>query len=134
MPDKTEDIIYCEMESGQRRVYDAYRNEYRNQLLNKIEAEGIGKSKMMVLEALTRLRQICDSPVLLNSDEVSETQSVKIKEIVRHITNKTGKHKILVFSQFVKMLGLIKDELAKLNIEYEYLDGLQQPAARTIGQ
>ena len=123
LPDKTEDIIYCEMESGQRRVYDAYRNEYRNQLLNKIEAEGIGKSKMMVLEALTRLRQICDSPVLLNSDEVSETQSVKIKEIVRHITNKTGKHKILVFSQFVKMLGLIKDELAKLNIEYEYLDG-----------
>src|SRR5690606_13968914 len=74
-------------------------------------------------EALTRLRQICDSPLLLNSDEISETQSIKIKEIVRHITNKTGKHKILVFSQFVKMLGLIKDELAKLNIEYEYLDG-----------
>jgi len=123
LPDKTEDIIYCEMENGQRRVYDAYRNEYRNQLLKKIEADGIGKSKMMVLEALTRLRQICDSPMLLNSDEVTETQSVKIKEIVRHITNKTGKHKILVFSQFVKMLGLIKDELAKLNIEYEYLDG-----------
>ncbi len=123
LPDKTEDIIYCEMENEQRRVYDAYRNEYRNQLLKKIETDGIGKSKMMVLEALTRLRQICDSPVLLNSDEISETQSVKIKEIVRHITNKTGKHKLLVFSQFVKMLGLIKDELAKLNIEYEYLDG-----------
>ena len=123
LPDKTEDIIYCEMEDKQRRVYDAYRNEYRNQLLNKIDTEGIGKSKMMVLEALTRLRQICDSPVLLNSDEISETQSVKIKEIVRHITDKTGKHKILVFSQFVKMLGLIQDELAKLDIEYEYLDG-----------
>ncbi len=123
LPDKTEDIIYCEMESEQRRVYDAYRNEYRSQLLDKIEADGIGKSKMMVLEALTRLRQICDSPVLLNSEEINETQSVKIKEIVRHITNKTGKHKILVFSQFVKMLGLIKDELAKLNIDYEYLDG-----------
>ena len=123
LPDKTENIIYCEMENGQRRVYDAYRNEYRNQLLNKIEADGIGKSKMMVLEALMRLRQICDSPALLNSDEVSETQSVKIKEIVRHITDKTGRHKILVFSQFVKMLGLIQGELAKLNIEYEYLDG-----------
>jgi SNF2 family DNA or RNA helicase len=123
LPDKTEDIIYCEMEDGQRRVYDAYRNEYRNQLLNKIDTEGIGKSKMMVLEALTRLRQICDSPVLLNSDEIQETQSVKIKEIVRHITDKTGKHKILIFSQFVKMLGLIQDELAKLDIDYEYLDG-----------
>ncbi|MGC9353791.1 MAG: SNF2-related protein [Mariniphaga sp.] len=123
LPEKTENILYCEMESGQRRVYDAYRNEYRNRLLNKIEEEGIAKSKMMVLEALTRLRQVCDSPVLLNSDEVTENQSVKIKELIRHITDKTGRHKILIFSQFIKMLGLIQDELAKLNIEYEYLDG-----------
>jgi SNF2 family DNA or RNA helicase len=123
LPDKTEDIIYCEMEPAQRRVYDAYRNEYRNRLLNKIEEDGMEKSTMMVLEALTRLRQICDSPVLLNSDDVVENQSVKINELMRHITLKTGKHKILVFSQFVKMLGLIRDELAKLNIEYEYLDG-----------
>jgi hypothetical protein len=123
LPEKTENILYCEMESGQRRVYDAYRNEYRNRLLQKIEEDGMAKSKMMVLEALTRLRQICDSPVLLNSDEVTENQSVKIKELIRHITDKTGHHKILIFSQFVKMLGLIQDELAKLNIEYEYLDG-----------
>ena len=77
----------------------------------------------MVLEALTRLRQICDSPLLLKSEELVENQSVKIQELLRHITSKTGRHKILVFSQFVKMLGLIKDELAKLNIDYEYLDG-----------
>ncbi len=123
LPPKTEDIIYCEMENGQRKVYDAYRNEYKNRLLNTIEKEGIGKSKLMVLEALTRLRQICDSPALLNSDEIAEKQSVKIKEIMRHITNKTGNHKILIFSQFVKMLGLIKSELEKLNIDYAYLDG-----------
>jgi SNF2 family DNA or RNA helicase len=123
LPDKTENIIFCEMENGQRRVYDAYRNEYRNRLLNKIEKDGIEKSKMMVLEALIRLRQICDSPVLLNSEEVTETQSVKIKEIVRHITEKTGRHKILIFSQFIKMLELIQNELTKINIEYEYLDG-----------
>ncbi|NPD45698.1 MULTISPECIES: DEAD/DEAH box helicase [unclassified Lentimicrobium] len=123
LPDKTEDIIYCEMEAGQRKVYDAYRNEFKNQLLHKIEDEGINKSKMMVLEALTRLRQICDSPSLLNSNDIIETQSIKIKEIIRHITNKTGDHKILIFSQFVKMLALIKDELDKINIDYEYLDG-----------
>ncbi len=123
LPDKTEDIIYCEMEPGQRRIYDAYRNEYRNRLLDKIDQDGMEKSKMMILEALTRLRQICDSPALLNSDEISENESVKIKELVRHITMKTGRHKILVFSQFVRMLGLIRDELSKLNIEFEYLDG-----------
>lgn len=123
LPAKTEDIIYCEMETRQRKIYDAYRNEYRNQLLNKIEDDGMGKSKMMVLEALTRLRQICDSPQLLNADDVSENESIKTKEICRHITNKTGKHKILVFSQFVGMLSIIKSELKRLNIEFEYLDG-----------
>jgi len=123
LPDKTENMMYCEMENEQRRVYEAYRNEYRSKLLNKIEEDGIGKSKMMVLEGLTRLRQICDSPLLLNSDEITINQSVKIKELIQHISHKTGRHKILIFSQFVKMLGLIRDELAKLNIEYEYLDG-----------
>ncbi|NLO01947.1 MAG: SWF/SNF helicase family protein, partial [Bacteroidales bacterium] len=103
--------------------YDAYRNEYKNQLLNKIKKEGVEKSKIMVLEALTRLRQICDSPLLLNSNEITENQSVKINELIRHITRKTGRHKILVFSQFVKMLALIQNELRRLNIEYEYLDG-----------
>ena len=48
LPPKTEDIIYCEMDTAQRKVYDAYRNEYRDQLLNKIDVEGLGKSKMMV--------------------------------------------------------------------------------------
>jgi len=123
LPSKTEDIIYCEMDKEQREVYDAYRNEYRNKLLGNIEKEGIGKSKMMVLEALTRLRQICDSPLLLNNDQINISDSVKIKEIVRHITDKTANHKLLIFSQFVKMLGLIKLELNKHDIEYEYLDG-----------
>ena len=123
LPPKTENVIYCGMDKEQREVYDAYRNEYRNKLLGNIEKEGIGKSKMMVLEALTRLRQICDSPVLLNNDDINVSDSVKIKEIVRHITDKTSNHKILIFSQFVKMLGLIKAELNKHNIEYEYLDG-----------
>lgn len=123
LPDKTEDIIYCEMEPEQRRVYDAYRNNFKNQLLNKIESDGMGKSKIMVLEALTRLRQICDSPALVNKDHITDAQAIKVKEILRHITNKTANHKILIFSQFVKMLSIVRDELDKLNIDYEYLDG-----------
>jgi SNF2 family DNA or RNA helicase len=83
----------------------------------------MGKSKIMVLEALTRLRQICDSPALVNKDHITDAQAIKVKEILRHITNKTANHKILIFSQFVKMLSIVRDELAKLNIDYEYLDG-----------
>ncbi|MBI9034723.1 MAG: DEAD/DEAH box helicase family protein [Bacteroidales bacterium] len=122
LPDKTEDVIYCTMESEQRKIYDAYRNKYRDYLLKKIKADGIEKSKIYILEGLTKLRQICDSPQLLK-DETFENHSIKIAEILRHIKTKTANHKIIVFSQFVSMLNLIENELIKETISYAYLDG-----------
>jgi len=131
LPTKTEDIIYCEMEPEQRKIYDAYRNEYRNKLLKNVEEQGVGKSKMMVLEALTRLRQICDSPSLIDKVDYN-SQSIKIKEIINNIVHRTANHKILVFSQFVSMLSLIKTELDKHNIKYEYLDGKSTSTQREM--
>jgi SNF2 family DNA or RNA helicase/uncharacterized Zn finger protein len=130
LPPKIEDVIYCKMEKEQRKVYDAFRNKYRNMLLNKIDDEGLGKSKIYVLEGLMKLRQICDSPEILSDDENYGKESVKIHELIRHIKQKTGKHKMLVFSQFVKMLSVIKRELASENIVYEYLDGKSSNKAR----
>ena len=130
LPPKIEDYIYCTMEPEQRSVYDAYRNKYRDYLLNKIESDGLQKSKLFVLEGLLKLRQICDSPELLNDEEDYGTESVKIKELVKHIDEKTGQHKILVFSQFVKMLKVIQRELDKNGITYEYLDGQCSPNKR----
>lgn len=123
LPPKTEDVIYCNMDAAQRKVYDAHRNEYRNNILNLIEENGLQKSKLHVLQALTKLRQVCNSPALLNGEESYDGDSVKIKELVRHIQEKTGNHKLLIFSQFVKMLGLIRSELERLDINYSYLDG-----------
>ena len=123
LPPKTEGVIYCTMDKEQRGVYDAYRNKIREQLMNKIETEGFGKSKIHVLEGLLKLRQICDSPALLSDDENYGNDSVKIKELMRHITSKTSNHKIVIFSQFVKMLALLREEIENMNINYEYLDG-----------
>jgi SNF2 family DNA or RNA helicase len=77
---------------------------------------------MVVLDALLKLRQICNSPALIKGAMLSN-ESVKIQELVRHITQKTGNHKILIFSQFVEMLGLIKKEIQKTGVKFEYLDG-----------
>lgn len=123
LPSKTENVIYCMMEKEQREVYEAFRNKYRSMILDKISEEGLGKSKMRVIEGLTKLRQICDSPALLAEKEDYGDNSIKTQEIIRHILNKTQKHKILVFSQFVKMLEVIKNELDNEDISYEYLDG-----------
>ena len=123
LPPKTEQVLYCTMEKEQQNIYDAYKNKYKDYLLNKVDEDGLGKSKMYVLEGLTKLRQICDSPLLLNDNEKYASESVKIKELLKHVVEKTGKHKILIFSQFVKMLDLVKAAFNKENIEYEYLDG-----------
>ncbi len=131
LPPKTENVLYCDMEPEQRKIYDAYLNNYRNKLLKNVEKEGVGKSKMMVLQALTRLRQICDSPSLI--DEIDyNNKAIKIQEIVNHITKKTANHKVLVFSQFVGMLSLIKTELDRLSISYEYLDGKSSTKKREL--
>lgn len=124
LPPKTEDIIYCEMEPSQKKVYEAYRNQMRLQILDKIEEEGVNQTKLVVLQALTKLRQICDSPLLLSGEEEGyEGSSVKLDMLLEHINEKTSNHKILIFSQFVKMLGLIKDRLVENKIPFEYLDG-----------
>jgi superfamily II DNA or RNA helicase len=123
LPEKTEEYLYCEMSAAQRKVYDAYRNEYRNYLLKKFEEEGVENSQLYVLEGLTRLRQICDSPKLVDPNFAAEGASAKLHELITHVQEKTGRHKLLVFSQFVKMLQLVEEQFKKLDIAYEYLDG-----------
>jgi len=123
LPDKVEDLIYCEMDAQQRNVYDAFRNSFREQILNNIDENGIERSKLQVLAALTQLRLICNSPAILNTEENYGNASIKLKLLMEHISEKTSNHKILVFSQFVKMLTLIRNELDNEKISYEYLDG-----------
>ena len=130
LPDKIEDVLYCEMKPAQRKVYDAFRNKYRDMLAQKIEDDGLAKSRFSVLEGLTKLRQICDTPEILSGDERYETPSAKIDELLKHIVEKTGKHKILIFSQFVKMLKVIEGKIQKEGITYEYLDGQSSIADR----
>lgn len=137
LPPKTEDVIYCEMEPEQRKVYDAFRNKYRNEILGLMQDEGLDNIKLHVLQALTKLRQVCNSVALVNEEEAYYgNESVKIKELLRHIQEKTGHHKMLIFSQFVGMLGLIRNELDSLDINYVYLDGqtAQNRRKEVVGQ
>ncbi|RKR83680.1 SNF2 family DNA or RNA helicase [Mucilaginibacter gracilis] len=122
LPDKTEMVLYCEMGAEQRRIYDAYEKEFR-EFISATTNDEIRKSPMNVLKGLTRLRQICDSPILLGDDKVSDDGSAKIDMLIEEITGKMGQHKILVFSQFVTMLNLIRKELTKRNIRFSYLTG-----------
>jgi non-specific serine/threonine protein kinase len=123
LPDKTETILYCEMEDEQRKVYDAYRNDYRDKILGTIETQGIQKSQLTILQGLMKLRQICDSPAILNETEKYPNHSIKLDELTREITENIGDHKALIFSQFLGMLALIRQRLTELDVKFEYFDG-----------
>ena len=130
LPEKTETILFCEMEEEQRKVYDAYRNVYRDKIMGVIEGEGIDKSQLTILQGLMKLRQICDSPAILNEEEKYPNHSIKLDELTREITENIGEHKALIFSQFLGMLALIKEKLKENNIEFDYFDGSTPPHER----
>jgi SNF2 family DNA or RNA helicase len=119
LPDRTEMILWCEMGEEQRRIYDRFKEAYRAALLDRIGEEGMGRSSIYILEGLTKLRQICDSPALVKE----AGPSAKLEELIREIEENAGHHKALVFSQFTSMLQLIRSALEEKGIPYLYLDG-----------
>jgi SNF2 family DNA or RNA helicase len=122
LPEKTEMVLHCPMGEEQRGIYLAYEREFR-EYISATTQEELPRRSMHVLKGLTKLRQICDSPQLLDGVRVPGNQSSKIDTLVAEIEGKSANHKILVFSQFVGMLDLIKKELAKRHIGFAYLTG-----------
>jgi SNF2 family DNA or RNA helicase len=123
LPEKTETILFCEMEKEQRKIYDIYRSSYRDKIMGVIEEQGMERSQLTILQGLMKLRQICDSPAILNEEEKYPNHSIKLDELTREITENIGDHKALIFSQFLGMLALIREKLKEAGIPYEYFDG-----------
>ncbi len=115
-------LLYCEMGKEQRDVYESYKKEMRD-YLKATSSKKKNMETMYMLAALTKLRQICNSPALLNEEEYYGNDSAKIRVLMQEIREKHRYHKILVFSQFVGMLDLIKLELENEKIAFSYLTG-----------
>jgi hypothetical protein len=122
LPEKTEMVLFCEMEPAQKDVYDSYKREYREYFLTHREDE-LARHSMHILKGITLLRQICDAPALLNEGPYYGESSAKIRVLMEEIEMRSPDHKIIVFSQFVGMLDLIRKELLMRNIGFEYLTG-----------
>ena len=122
LPEKTEIVLFCEMGNEQRTVYESYKNEFKL-YWEKSKKEELLNQNMHVLQGLTKLRQICNSPALLNDEGFYGNESAKIDVLIDQVSEQVANHKILIFSQFVGMLDLIKERLVQQGITFEYLTG-----------
>lgn len=121
LPPLTLNIVECEMDESQQQVYETYRQSYQRLISEEIEEKGLHKSRFAVLEGLTRLRQICCSPSLLEDEKGGSAKIQRFLELAEELIRED--HRVLVFSQFVKFLKQIESEVKARGWKYEYLDG-----------
>ena len=123
LPEKFEQTIFCELDKPQRALYDELKEHYRQSLLGRIEREGLGKSKLQILEALLRLRQAACHPGLLNKSRIDDA-SAKLDTLLPRLAEVAEEgHKTIVFSQFTSFLAIVRKKLDEQGAVYEYLDG-----------
>ena len=125
LPAKIEQVSFCELTPDQRGVYQQVIEASRKEVLEAVGAQGIAKSRMVVLTALLRLRQVCCDLRLLKLENVNPANASGKLDLFGELLEEVidGGHRVLVFSQFVGMLTLLKERLAEEKIEFCYLDG-----------
>jgi len=122
LPPLTEQIRYCSMSEIQKKLYEEEKSAIRKEILKNIEKEGINKSAIVILQGLTKLRQLANHPDLTRKDK--DNDSGKFSEILDNLKSLISeKHKILVFSSFVKHLELIEKEIIHQKWQYSKLTG-----------
>lgn len=122
LPDKTETIMYSEMDSMQEKLYKAYLATSKKEIDEEIAEFGFEKSKFKILSIITRLRQICCHPSLFVDDYDGE--SAKLEQCLEIIEGAIlAGHKILLFSGFTSMFDIITKRLEEVGIEYSILTG-----------
>ncbi len=131
LPEKSEMILWCKMHQRQQEVYNEIKDQIKSNIFLNIKNEGLNKSKLAVLQGMMKLRQVCNSPLLLPQEEQQDCkESIKTEVLMRELKNIIGSHKALVFSQFSTMLDLLAKEADKEGISYYHFDGQTPPAKR----
>lgn len=133
LPALTEQIRYCEMTDDQREIYDTEKSAIRNAILKNIESNGLKKSALVVLQGLTRLRQLANHPSLVTKEK--QMDSGKFDEIYRCLKSLLAEnHKVLIFSSFVKHLELLQAKIESKNWKYAMLTGKTTDRQEVIRQ
>jgi SNF2 family DNA or RNA helicase len=133
LPAKVEQVAMCDLTEEQSTVYQQILDASRKEVFEAVDAQGLARSRMVILNALLRLRQICCDLRLLKLENASPDNSGKLDMFLELLDEAIdGGHRVLVFSQFVSMLSILKDRLKERELDFCYLDGSTPDRAEVV--
>jgi hypothetical protein len=134
LPPRTEDELVVALEGDQRRLYEAELKRARAHLLGVDSAAALAPVRFNVLTSLLRLRQICCHPGLVDPAHRG-LPSAKLEALLERLEELRDEgHQVLVFSQFVEMLEIIRDRLAAAGIGHLLLTGRTENRAELVDE
>ncbi|MBI4081434.1 MAG: DEAD/DEAH box helicase [Candidatus Lambdaproteobacteria bacterium] len=135
LPPKTVIPHAVTLEGRQRELYETVRLAMHKKVRAALAAKGLERSRIIVLDALLKLRQVCCDPRLVKLPSVREqAPSAKLARLLELLPELVeGGRRILLYSQFTSMLALIEPELARLRLGYVKLTGKTKDRDTPIG-
>ena len=124
LPAVNENTYHTQLTPVQRQLYKSYAESARNELMKMVEKEGFEKVQIHVLATLTRLKQICCHPAIFAKEKAEPGDSAKYDMLLELLqTLISGGHKTVIFSQYTKMLQIMRADFEKMGVRFSYLDG-----------
>lgn len=124
LPPVSEIVYHCHLSEIQHDLYRSYAASAREELSQLVKKEGFDRVQIHVLATLTRLKQICCHPAIFAKDKAENGDSAKYEMLLELLqTLMEGRHKTVIFSQYTRMLNIMREDLQKQGIRFEYLDG-----------
>lgn len=135
LPPVSENIYHCQLSAAQQELYRSYAESARDELVKLVQRDGFDKVQIHVLATLTRLKQICCHPAIFAKEKAEENDSAKYEMLLELLqTLIEGGHKTVIFSQYTRMLQIMRDDFEEQGIPLCYLDGSTKNRLQIVKQ
>lgn len=124
LPPVSEIAYHCQLSPVQQELYTSYAASARDELERLVKRDGFEKVQIHVLATLTRLKQICCHPAIFAKEKAEPGDSAKYDMMLELLESLvTSRHKTVIFSQYTKMLQIMREDFEQRGIRFSYLDG-----------
>lgn len=135
LPPVSEITYHCQLTTVQQELYRSYAESARNELVKLVERDGFDRVQIHVLATLTRLKQICCHPAIFAKEKAEVGDSAKYEMLMDLMqTLVEGKHKTVIFSQYTRMLQIMRADFEQKGIRFVYLDGSSKNRLEVVKQ